>query len=388
MATKRGDTYYVKRNFRGLGRVTRSLRTKNKTRAVALESALLSLHAQGRLDLIRAFAEGSISIEEIDEAYQSGRIDELSRSIRESSEGLRTAVNAALRSKAPDVKLSTLERYTTGLEHFVEFAGEETAVRDVLTSETIQDFKAYRLSEGAARETINNDLGAISVLASYCLDQGWLPERPRIKRFRSKVRIRYLESDQLIGYMAALRRPFRPLFQLLVGSGMRLGEAEGLQVADLRFGSDGARALVADAKTPAGSRAVFLPTWVASSLREWIESEGLGGCDKLFRFARRTVQAEHNRARRIAGIHGYTVHDHRHTAAVHMARSGMPLNLVQQQLGHANISQTMQYAQFHPEYSDYGTYFRRIEERFGLSSGHKPGYSPDFVENHQGERKL
>ena len=34
------------------------------------------------------------------------------------------------------------------------------------------------------------------------------------------------------------------------------------------------------------------------------------------------------------------------------ARSGMPLNLIQQQLGHANISQTMRYARFNP---DYGT---------------------------------
>lgn len=156
----------------------------------------------------------------------------------------------------------------------------------------------------------------------------------------------------------------------------------------LRFGTAGARALVEDAKTPAGNRPVFLPTWVASSLVGLIDAESLSGTNRLFLFARRTIQAEHNRARRIAGIHGYTIHDHRHTAAVHMARSGMPLNLVQQQLGHANISQTMRYAQFHPEYSDYQEYFRRIEQNFGLSSGHTLGYSLESVENSLSGRTL
>ena len=57
------------------------------------------------------------------------------------------------------------------------------------------------------------------------------------------------------------------------------------------------------------------------------------------------------------GIHGYTIHDHRHTAAVHLARSGMPLGLLQNQLGHATIAMTMKYATFHPKYADVGTYF-------------------------------
>jgi hypothetical protein len=117
-----------------------------------------------------------------------------------------------------------------------------------------------------------------------------------------------------------------------------------------------------------------------------IDTQDLSGTHRLFDFARRTVQAEHRRACRIAGIHAYTIHDHRHTAAVHWAKAGTPLQLIQRQLGHANISQTMQYAEFHPDYSDYGTYFSRVARTlgqddgedvrdFGLDSGHKLGYS-------------
>jgi integrase len=58
----------------------------------------------------------------------------------------------------------------------------------------------------------------------------------------------------------------------------------------------------------------------------------------------------------MSGLPHYTIHDHRHSAAVALARAGMPLNLLQRQLGHKDISQTMQYAEFHPQYGDVAMY--------------------------------
>lgn len=105
---------------------------------------------------------------------------------------------------------------------------------------------------------------------------------------------------------------------------------------------------------------------MTDSLTKHIEEQGLSGKDALFSFPRRTVQDEHHRACGIAGVHDYTIHDHRHTAAVQLARAGMPLSLLQRQLGHANISQTMRYARFHPDYGDVSEYFEALEERLGL----------------------
>lgn len=93
----------------------------------------------------------------------------------------------------------------------------------------------------------------------------------------------------------------------------------------------------------------------------------MSGTNRLFTIPRGTVREEHRRACKIAGIPLYTMHDHRHTAAVHLARAGMPLHLLQQQLGHANIAMTMRYARFHPEYGDVGKYFERVGETFGVS---------------------
>lgn len=366
MPTKRGNYYYIDRKLSGIGRIHRSLRTRNAARAQVLESMLVSLHEQGRLELVRAFADGEVAIEELADAYETGRIHELTRRLRAASPTLEEASEAALKDKKPDVKQTTLDRYETGLDHFQRILGPDTKVRAALTTDRIQEFKAARLEEGAAKETVNNGLIAVSILATYALRQGWIEQRPEIKKFPSTVRINYLTADEIRTYMAALRPAFRPLFELLVGTGLRLGEAENLRVRDLRFEDDEARASIEDAKTPTGTRSIFLPGWVAESLQSHLEDADRERTEPVFTLPRRTVQKEHNRACQTAGINDYTIHDHRHTAAVQLARAGMPLNLLQRQLGHANITQTMRYARFHPEYGDVEQFFDEVEEQLGL----------------------
>jgi hypothetical protein len=59
----------------------------------------------------------------------------------------------------------------------------------------------------------------------------------------------------------------------------------------------------------------------------------------------------------------------------------MPLNLLQQQLGHARIDMTMRYARFHPEYSDVGGYFDKAGEQLGLTgAGNSLGNTREMEE--------
>ena len=53
---------------------------------------------------------------------------------------------------------------------------------DALDADTVQSFKAARLKK-VSKNTVNNDLGAVSVLASYAEMKGWINERPKIKRY-------------------------------------------------------------------------------------------------------------------------------------------------------------------------------------------------------------
>lgn len=374
MPTWRSQTghYYVKRRLDGFGQVYRSLKTERKGLARRREQALLNAHRQGHHDVVQAFVDDEVGIARIHSAHESGTLDELSQELRRGDAALGEAADAALDDKSPDVKDSTLERYTTGLDHFRDFCGDDESVREVLTTDVIQAFKSHRLEEdGVAKETVNNDLGAISILATYAERKGWIDGRPAIRKYDSSVRISYLESGEITAYMAELRPAFRPLQQLLLGTGMRLGEAEDLRATDLRLSGD-ARAEIRQGKTKESVRSVFVPGWVVETLEGLLEETGRSGADPVFDIPRRTVQKEHNRARKRIGRPGYTLHDHRHTAAVHLARAGMPLHLIQRQLGHANIEQTMRYATHHPEYGDVGEYFDRVEESLAGTESAEP----------------
>jgi len=365
---RRGRTWYLKRELPGLGRVYKSLGTTRVAVAREREELLLKLAERGHLDIVRAWLDDALQLPALVEAHAAGRLHELAQRLRAPDVLLADAITHCLEAKAADVRPFTLDRYRASLAHILRFVGEKTTVRAALTTDQVQALKGARRRSGAAEETVNKDLIAVSVLASYCRRKGWLAERPVIERFPTRIRIRYLEPHELEVYLAAVRPRLRPLFELLVGTGMRLGEVLALRVCDLRFGAGETRALVEDAKSTAGVRAVFVPPWVTASVQEHIRTEGLRGADRLFPIDRWQAQDEHYRARRLAGIVGYTLHDHRHTAAVYLARAGMPLPQLAQQLGHATIAMTMRYARFHAEYADVGRYFDRVAHALGRES--------------------
>lgn len=369
MTYDRDGWKYIKRRLPGIGRVEKSLRTERAGRARQLEEMVLNLCERSRLDLVKAWLDDELRIGRLADAYESGSLADLTRELERSDEGLEAAVESVLTAKKADVAESTHNRYRASFDHFKRLSEAET-VREALTTENVRAFKAARREEDAAKETINNDLAAVSVLATHAVDEGWIEpdERPEINKFDSSVRISYLGADEITAYMANLRRPFRPLMQFLIGTGVRLGEAESLRVSDLRLGDDEARAQVRDAKTTEGEGNVFVPGWVVDTLRDHIEAHDRGGADRVFQIPRRTVQKEHERGRKRIGRPDYTVHDHRHTAAVQLAKSGLPLNLLQRQLGHGDISQTMRYARFHPDYGDVAPFFERMGRRLGLTA--------------------
>ncbi|MCG3774972.1 MAG: Tyrosine recombinase XerC [Nitrospira sp.] len=370
MAKKRGSMWYTKRAYPVLGKLEKSLRTTSRSRATYLEQILLGLSAQAYTEVLRAFADGRVSVARIAEAWESQRIHELAQSLRTKSAGLGEAIKAALQWKKPDVAETTYERYATGLGHFLKHVGPDTDVAESLELEVIQSFKAARLEE-VATNTVNNDLGAVSVLATYAQQKGWIRERPRVRRYAYATRIRYLEREEIARYLREVRPPIRTQLLLLLSTGMRLGESEDLRVLDVRDGNHEMRLSIRDSKTETGVRSVFVPSWAADAVRVQIKESGLSGTDLLFVARRRTIQAEHDRACKAVGIHEYTIHDHRHSAAVALARAGIPLQYLQKQLGHKHIEMTMKYAEFHPDYSDLAPHFDRMGQMMGLSVAQK-----------------
>src|SRR5207244_8542953 len=98
--------------------------------------------------------------------------------------------------------------------------------------------------------------------------------------------------------------------------------------------------------TAARVRDVPLPEPLARLLAEHGTRYPIGPNDPLFgtpfhdyRAARRVFSG----ACRLAGLRSVTLHDLRHTFAVHAAQAGVPIPRIQKLLGHATVAMAMRY---------------------------------------------
>lgn len=422
MPTKRGDWYHVARSFGPLGTIRKTLETQSKRTATRRENALLWLKEEERWDLLRAFDEGRLSIGTIEEAYEQGSLRLLERKVGRKEQPLTTEiVRKALdwwkKKSRGKPSASTLARYRASSVHIRwhakrqelgpdSKAAEELDARmqpseereeleeredsdlterelqeevldenpplvhEAFSQKVIDEFDDWRVNtQNAAEQTVNNDHTAIRVLAKYCVDQGWIEEEPVVHNYTYETRISYLEPADLRRYFRHLDRQYHVFMHFLVTSGLRLGEAEELPVANLKSSADGMLVMVTDNKTSKGQRPVHIPERVAKMLQRHIEEHDLQPTDRLFgHLKRRTVQKAHNRACRQAEIHDYTVHDHRHTNAVHLVKAGMPLAMLRKRLGHADIKTTLKYAGIILESRDVQPFVDEVEGKLGLPS--------------------
>jgi site-specific recombinase XerD len=145
----------------------------------------------------------------------------------------------------------------------------------------------------------------------------------------------------------------RALIAVLWRAGLRIGEALALSERDLdptrgsllvRHGKGGKR------------REVGMDEWGWEQLRPWLEKRlelpvgalfcVISGPTRGRPCSSSGARAELRRVARQSGVRRrFAPHQLRHAHAVEMAREGIPLNVIQRQLGHANLAVTSVYLQ-------------------------------------------
>jgi integrase/recombinase XerD len=265
-----------------------------------------------------------------------------------------------------------LRRYTSYLaERDIDDPGD---IGEGIVHEYVAHLEAQRDDDGRARfapSTVARSLVAVRSFHRFCAREGHLPSdpsedvgAPRVPQGIPKA----LDEDEVAALLAAVvgddprAQRDRALLETLYATGIRIGEAVGLDADDLELETEVLRVLGKGDKervVPIGRSAVAaLEVYLRDGrlqLRSAAARRPSRG-DAVFlnargsRISRQACWTIVRRAGQRAGLGGeLSPHVLRHSCATHMLDHGADLRVVQELLGHATISTTQVYTKVSPD---------------------------------------
>ena len=130
-----------------------------------------------------------------------------------------------------------------------------------LSVDVIREFIAELAEEVEAGElaakTVNNALGTLVVCLNSAVDDGLLAVNPALRVQRlppAHIERDYLRLDEIPRYLDACSDVYRPLAELLIGSGLRISEALALRVGDLELEAERSSSTARGSSTPLARR--------------------------------------------------------------------------------------------------------------------------------------
>ena len=232
-----------------------------------------------------------------------------------------------------------------------------------------------------AAKTVNNALVTLVVCLNDAVEDGLIPTNPALRVGRlpaAHVEREYLRLHEITMYLDSCSDLYRPLAEVLIGSGIRISEALALRISDLELDDSGGVIVVYRSRKKAivGStksdrfRSVEIGPRTSLALRTqiaWRREFDIGLADDALVFVmpvrgrkrspgrwesagvaeaidRTTVSRDwHKQALEDAGLRDMPLHALRHTAAASWLGAGNSLMYVERQLGHADIGTTERY---------------------------------------------
>lgn len=273
----------------------------------------------------------------------------------------------------------TVRSYRSDLAHFVAFveetfaepgAGTGPPTADSVGIGLLRSYLASLYERGLARTTAARKLAALRAFYRYLGQVGAVARDPAQALGTPKTPQRVpqrLETEEVEALLhapdpgTARGRRDLAILELLYGTGVRVSELVGLDLADLNAGSRIVRVLGKGGK----ERVVPFGEVAADALRSWLAARpelaaapgggnGSGG-SALFLNARggrlsdrsvRTIVRRYLGEAGIAHLTGQaTPHTLRHAFATHLLDRGADLRAIQELLGHATLATTQKYTQ-------------------------------------------
>ncbi|MFQ5510355.1 MAG: tyrosine recombinase XerC [Candidatus Krumholzibacteriia bacterium] len=264
---------------------------------------------------------------------------------------------------------NTLQAYVTDLAQFAAFA-ERKGKASRVVGVTLRDVRAFvrELAEARlASSTIMRKISSLRAFFGWLLQRGHIGGDPTLHLTLPRARrdLPFIVGEDRIAEMMSLPDTStlvgcrdRALLEFLYGTGVRLSEMVGLDVADFLKGGETLRVLGKGSKerlVPWGGEAKrwFLRYQKARfglpAAAGWSSLSGYAGLAAFSarghrRISDRTVQRVVEKyLRRVSLASSLSPHKLRHAFATHLLDNGADLRAVQELLGHESLSTTQTY---------------------------------------------
>src|SRR5713101_2913215 len=263
----------------------------------------------------------------------------------------------------PTLKVSTQSSYRTNLNRYVLPWLGGTRLRDLRKGD-IQAWLSALSESGLSRQTVKNIWSALSSVLRSAVDWGYIEVNPahgvRFPARQPKTAVFLPTPDQVAQILKQLPEPSYTLMLLLVGTGLRVGEAIGLRREDIDLNRENLtvrrdvwHGRVNSPKYVASERVIPLGPVLADHLQCKLNGEGswifAGSSGKPLdprNLAKRQLHSVLDRLE----IPRFSWHRLRKLHSTYLGDLSVSPRIMQAQLGHADAALTLNvYTQLIPE---------------------------------------
>jgi len=243
----------------------------------------------------------------------------------------------------------TLKYYKSTIERM--FADITESVSHITTDDLREYLANYQQINDCSKANIDNIRRILSSFFAWLEDENYILKSPvrRIHKIRTTKTVKETYTDEALEQIRDACTNLRDLaiIDLLASTGMRVGELVKLNITDIDFDN---RECVVFGKG-SKERPVYFDARTKIHLRNYVQSrtdENPALFVSLLKPHKRLeISGVEIRIRQIGrnlGLDKVHPHKFRRTLATRAIDKGMPIEQVQQLLGHAKIDTTMQYA--------------------------------------------
>lgn len=238
----------------------------------------------------------------------------------------------------------TQKMYSLYFRQFLEYCVEEEISIETTSQEDIKLFLAYKLENGLNSRTIGLIRASLLFYYNEMKSNKFEIKTPKFQR-KTPVVLTKEEIQELFSKIINVKHKI--MLQLYYAAGLRLSEVINLRMKDLGFNDK--TIWVRDGKG-GKDRMSILPQFLVDELQEYCSITHKDKNDFIFvnnkgnPFSPRMIQKILERAKeKVSFNKDIHIHTLRHSFATHLLEDGVDIRMIQELLGHSDLSTTQIY---------------------------------------------